>query len=86
MTKYPEIQAAFDKLGGEREKLVAKAAPLRKRRDALVAKIQPLEAELRDLNQQIAKVERPRLAEIDNQRAALARAMGARSLSDGDRK
>src|SRR5687768_4365930 len=81
--KYPELRAAYKRLESEKEKLQAKSAPLRKRRDALRDKLSKDEVELRELNQKIAKIERPRMGEIDNQLAGLARAMGGRSLSEG---
>lgn len=80
--KYPELDSASRKLEGEKAKLLAKTADLRKKRDALVAKIQPTENEIRELNEKIEKIERPRLGEIDNQLGGLARAMGGRSLAN----
>jgi peptidoglycan hydrolase CwlO-like protein len=81
--KYPELHASYKKLEAEKAKLQAKSAALRKERDALVAKIQPTENRIRELNQKIHKIERPRMAELDNQLGGLAKAMGGRSLSSG---
>jgi uncharacterized coiled-coil DUF342 family protein len=75
--KYPELSDQFDFLREEKTKLEAVVNPLRERRDELQAKMQPLVEEDRDLIAQI-KEHMPRMAEIDNQIGALARAMGAR--------
>lgn len=70
-------QAALD---AERDALLAQIAPLHEQRDALIAQIQPLEAQLRKVQQQIKAIEQPRLRDIGNELAAIARALGARSL------
>jgi chromosome segregation ATPase len=80
--KYPTLHKMSKKLEGDREALLKKSAPLRERRDALDEQIQPLLAEQRDLNKKIHAIERPKLGEIDNELAGLARAMGARSLAN----
>lgn len=81
--KFPELNAQLLKLEKERDQIRAKVAPKRARRDALVAKIHPLEKQLRAIDEDIKALERPRLAELDNQIAALLRAMGALSLQAG---
>jgi len=83
MEKFPELRALFDKLEAEKAAIRAESAPLRAARDKLLAKIQPLEAQERELIKQIHAIERPRLAEIDNQLGGLAKAMGGKQLSDG---
>jgi peptidoglycan hydrolase CwlO-like protein len=80
--KYPELDAQARKLEGEKAKLQAKSAALRKERDSLALKIQPTENRIRELNEKIEKIERPRMGEIDNQLGGLARAMGGRSLGN----
>lgn len=80
--KFPELRALFNKLEAEKAEIRAQSAPLRAARDKLLAKIQPLEAQERELIKQINEIERPRLAEIDNQLGGLAKAMGGKKLSD----
>lgn len=80
--KYPELMAMMQKLRSERKQIEEAAAPSRRVREQLVSQIQPLEEELRRVDAQIASIERPRLGEIDNQIAALARSMGGRAMSD----
>lgn len=79
--KHPNIRKMFNKLQEDKKALQAKSAPLREKREALVAKIQPLEAELRTVDATIAKIERPKMGEIDMELSALAKAMGGRSMS-----
>ena len=81
--KYPSLRAMFDRLTAEKEAIRAASAPLRAKRDALLAQIQPLEAEEREIIRQIHAIERPKLAQIDTELGALARAMGGKSLSAG---
>lgn len=77
-----EIQELFDRLQAEKAEIVAAAAPIREKRDAVAAKAHALEAEMRELAQQLFAIERPRLAELDNQISGLAIALGAKRLSD----
>lgn len=84
--KYPELAAARDKLQEERKKLLDKAAPHRKQREELVKRIQPLEDQLRPVNQELKKIEQPRLAEIDVQLGRLAVAMGGRAMNQEEGK
>jgi uncharacterized coiled-coil DUF342 family protein len=79
--KFPQLRKAMDELRAEKEKILGKSGPLREQRDKLIAKIQPLDAEMRALSQQIEELEGNRPYELDNQIAALARTMGARSMS-----
>ena len=81
--KFPELRSQFDALQKERAELAAKAAPLRERYNALAKQIAPVEAEMRELANQFKAIEQPRLAELDNQIGALARAMGGRSIKHG---
>lgn len=77
---YPKLKAAFDELSAEKAALAAKSEPLRALRDAILAKIQPLVDEERAVAAQIKAIERPRMAEIDSELSAIARATGGRSL------
>lgn len=79
--KYPELDAAYNKLEGEKEKILGRTADLRKKRDALRDRISKEEVGLREMNEKLKK-DQPRLAEIDNQLGGLARAMGGRSLAN----
>ena len=79
--RHPELRKLFDALQNEKAKLVERAAPLRKQREELLVKIQPLEAELRAVNEAIQKVEMPRMAELKSQIAGLAKAMGGKTMS-----
>lgn len=76
LAKYPRLAKRLEDLQEEREKIVKKSAPIRKKLDALHAKLEPLKGEERDLADEIAEIERPHLADIDNEIAALERAMG----------
>lgn len=78
--KYPGLVVRMKELEKEKERILAGTAHLHKQRDELLSRIQPLEAKLREVNQEIAKAERPRLPEIMNEIGALARAMGGRGV------
>lgn len=79
--KFPELRAALTALQAERDRLTAQTDPLRSERDKLLAGIQPTLRRIRELEQQYRVIEQPRLAEIDNQISALARATGGRAMS-----
>jgi hypothetical protein len=79
--KYPDLWAQSERLKSEKAAIQERSAGLRSEREALRQKVAPLEAEMRDLDKQIKAIEGPRLFDIDNQIAALARAMGARSVA-----
>jgi uncharacterized coiled-coil DUF342 family protein len=79
--KFPQLRDALAGLHAEREKVVAKLAPLRDKRDKLRDELSKKEADLRALNEQLlGSPENQRLFELDNQIGALARGMGARSM------
>lgn len=61
----------LNKLLAEKAEIEARSAPFRARKEKLVAQIQPLEAEVRDLKLAIEAVEGPRLAEIRRQVSAI---------------
>lgn len=82
--KYPELRAMFDKLRAERDGITVVLDPLRAKRDALVAAIAPQEEEIRQVGARIKEIQSGRLYELDNQIAALARAMGARGVRASD--
>lgn len=83
VTDFPDLNKTFESLQKEREEILAKSAPLRKDRDAIMTKIQPFEDQARAIALKIKEIESPRLAEIDNQISAIARATGGTFLSDG---
>jgi hypothetical protein len=68
-------------LEARRAALLKKTEPLRQEQEEIRLKMAPLEAKLRDVTQKIHAIERPELVDIDNERAALHRALGARSLA-----
>lgn len=80
--KFPQLRDAVAGLQAEREAVVAKLAPLRTKRDKLRDELSKKEADLRAMNKQLLESdENRRLFELDNQIGALARGMGARSMS-----
>lgn len=80
--KYPDLWSKFQELQEEKAAILAKSGPLREERDALRAQMAPLEAQLRALDAEIKRVEQPRLFQVDNQIAALAKGMGGKRMSD----
>ena len=84
MNKNPRVAEFLrplrEQLETERDLIVAQAAPLKARREELVARIQPLEAQLKEIDDQIVAIEQPKLREIGNELAAIARQTGAVSL------
>lgn len=79
-TRLPPLADQLRALEAERAELVAVSAPWRESRDAYVAQIQPLEAELKKIDDEIKRIERPRLGEIDADIAALKRALGGKAV------
>ncbi|MBW8036445.1 MAG: hypothetical protein FVQ79_12680 [Planctomycetes bacterium] len=77
-SKYTQedMRERFWELTAEKEILVKKVAPIRKRHDEIRAKMAPFEVELQEVKKELIAAERPMLAEIDVERAALARALG----------
>jgi chaperonin cofactor prefoldin len=67
-------------LEAQRDKVLADVAPLHAKREALLVQIQPLEAELREVNAAIKQAEQPALRDVGNELAAIARALGAKTL------
>ena len=83
-SKYtPEdMRRRFWEATAEKEALVEEVAPIRARLDALHTEMAPLLAELQTVKAELIAAERPMMAELDNERAALARAL---SNKVGDR-
>lgn len=76
------LQDHFDALKARKAKVEAALAPVIAQRDALRDKLAPLEGELRDMNQEIKRVTgEVGLFDLDNEIAALARALGAKSMA-----
>ena len=75
------LQAELEEqIAGNKEKL----RPLLESRDALVAKIQPLEKELQELDKQIYDTEQDlKIRDVGNQYAEVCRVLGAKSLRNG---
>jgi septal ring factor EnvC (AmiA/AmiB activator) len=77
------LQPLKDQLEAERASLQEQLEPLQAARAALLAKLQPLEAELRAIDAQITAIEQPKMREIGNELAAIARQLGAVTLVNG---
>ena len=77
-----DMRRRFWEATAEKEALVEKVAPVRARLDALHTEMAPLLAELQTVKAELIAAERPMMAELDNERAALARAL---SNKVGDR-
>lgn len=78
--KYPVLWAEFQKLQAEREAILATHEPLRADQEALRRQQDALREQEQSLVDKI-KRDRPRLTDIDNQLAGLARAMGGEALN-----
>ena len=78
LNDYPELKAVFDKLMAEKEVIRARVADDRREYTKLREQMGPLQARAHVLKQKIRNAEQPRLGEIDNQLAAIARAAGGR--------
>lgn len=59
----------------EKAALLLKSAPFRKKREDLLKKLQPMEAELRQVNEQIKSIEGATLFDLDQQIGALTRSL-----------
>lgn len=81
MSKTKEL---LDNLIAERNKIEDIVGPLREKRNALAAKIQPIEDEMRNIALQIKEAQSERAFDLDNEIATLSRALGARSMSKGE--
>ena len=69
------MRARFHELGRQRDAILAKSAPLRQRRDRLVAE---MESAVSALNVEVKEAETG-LFDIDSERGALARALGGKT-------
>lgn len=78
-----QLESLRTQLEGERDAILRATSPLYREREKLVAKIQPLEDELRAVDAKIKEAEKP-LYEIGNGLAQLARAGGARTITNGE--
>lgn len=81
MTMTPDaMRARFDDLGREKDGILAQSAPLRAQHAAITSVIEQKKAEARPVFEQIKKIEAG-LFDIDQERAALARALGGKTMS-----
>jgi predicted nuclease with TOPRIM domain len=78
--KFPELWATKERLEKRKAEILAQSNPLREKRDALIQKMAPMEAEAKKLADQIHAIERPALGVIDNEIAACARGMHGYSV------
>jgi uncharacterized coiled-coil DUF342 family protein len=81
--KYPEVKALLEALKAEKNAIQEKTIGLRGKRDRLLASIQPVLDEIRELEEEYIAIERPRLGELDNQISTLTRILGGRRMSEG---
>lgn len=79
--KYPDIWDQFQKLIAEQEAIESQTAPLRKERDGLLVEMQPIQEKVKGLTARIKEIQGTRYIEVLNQKAALAKAMGGRQMS-----
>lgn len=77
-----ELRETLKRLEAERDSILEKSKTLHEQRAAVVAKIQPLEVELRGVDKAIKTIEQPRLAELGRTIAAVHRALGAKTLKN----
>lgn len=80
--KLPDTELLLDFLKKEKDKIQEQTCPMRAERDKLLASVQPTLDKIRELEDKYLAIERPRLAELDNQISALCRVLGARRMSD----
>jgi uncharacterized coiled-coil DUF342 family protein len=81
MKDYPELKKLFDQLWEEKKELVEKAKPFRDEYDKIAKQISPFEVKQRELSKKFRSIEQPRMAELDQQLAAIAKATGGALLS-----
>ncbi len=70
------MRERFWELTDQKDALNAELAPHRKTRDRLRDKLRAPVAAHRDAKRAVADIERPRMGEIDNEMAVIARALG----------
>jgi len=73
---HPALHTEFKKLQAQKAAILKSSKKWRDRREEILAIIQPLEAELRDVKAKMFAIERPALADIDIQLSAIAKATG----------
>ena len=84
MDMNAELEQLEERANRARDEAAKKAAPWVKKRDALLDKIQPLEAELRDLNKKIKELEHP-ARDAGRVLATIARAKSPQAVVDNQR-
>lgn len=70
------MRERFWELTDQKDKLNAELAPHRKKRDALRDKLRGPQAQYKAAKKAVVAIERPRMGEIDMERAVLSRALG----------
>ena len=81
-SKWPELMWQINRLKEEKAGLDNAVEPLRRQREELLNQIRPALGQITAIEKEIKKSQ-PRIAALDNQIGALARAMGARAMSAG---
>jgi uncharacterized coiled-coil DUF342 family protein len=74
------LRARFTEACAEREAIAAQVAPLRKQRDAVLAKAQAVAIKADPLTAKIKDLERP-LFDLHNEIATISRALGGRTAA-----
>lgn len=77
MTKE-QMRARYWELEDLRDAVIAKSKPLRDQRVKLEKEMEPIELKLQELKKAIIDIERPDLPAIDQERAMIVKAIGAR--------
>lgn len=81
MANDDRIRALLAEFVAERDAILAESEPLKEKRRAVQAQMHPLEAQVRELTQQIVNIETDELVKLDKNIGNLSKSLGARSLS-----
>lgn len=73
-----DMQVKFHALGKQKAEILEKSKPLREQYEALRAKQQAIELEIKPVKAAMREIEAP-LFDIDNERGALARALNGKT-------
>ena len=79
-TTHDLLRARFTEACAERDAIAAQVAPLRERRDAIMAKAQAVAAKADPVTAQIKELEAP-LFDLHNEIATISRALGGRTAA-----
>lgn len=79
--KHADLRRLKDELEHEKALISARSHSIRAKREAIREKMREMELQDRAMTQEIKAIEEPRLFDLDMQISALARGMGARTMS-----